>query len=89
MKFGGNIFRYCLVSLVNNRVYYLILPNPDKTYSKVRWDLGWFLPGFTSVLLYHTLNRYSTLFGIMFVAIIIIFIIIINYIYLINIYLII
>ena len=41
-------------------------------YSQIPYSLGWSVLGFTSVFLYQILNRYSKLFGIITVSIIII-----------------
>ena len=46
-------------------------------YSQMSHSLGWSVLGFTSAFLYQTLNRYSKLFGIMIVSIVIIIILLV------------
>ena len=45
-------------------------------YSQIPYNLGWSALGFASVFLYQILNRYSKLFGIMIVSIVIIILLI-------------
>ena len=41
-------------------------------YLQIPYNLGWSVLGFASVFLYQILNRYSKLFGIMIVSIVVI-----------------